>query len=160
MPFVGEWSTADRKKLVVLAPAVLIVFRKYQQRFSWQPESGGILLGLRRGKHLEVLFATEPGPNDRRSTFSFFREADGHAQAAQQAWLLGERRVDYLGEWHTHPQRVPIPSALDREEWRKLVMQRPRLSAVLTIVVGTEELHLELVDPLRQQALKPVSCEP
>ncbi|MBK7285293.1 MAG: hypothetical protein IPI83_14100 [Sphingomonadales bacterium] len=73
---------------------------KYRQRFFWQPESGGILLGRRRGKHLEVLLATEPTLDDKRSTFSFGREAVGHAEVAQQTWLRGERQVDYLGEWH------------------------------------------------------------
>ena len=106
---------------MVLAPDVLAVFLKYRQRFFWQPESGGILLGRRRGKHLEVLLATEPTLDDKRSTYSFQRGAAGHAEVAQQAWLKGNRQIDYLGEWHTHPQEIPIPSGIDRAEWCKLI---------------------------------------
>lgn len=156
MRFIGEWSSADRKRLVVFAPDVLAVFWKYRQRFFWQPESGGILLGRRRGKHLEVMLATEPSPLDKRSTYSFLREAAYHNEAAQQAWLKGERQIDYLGEWHTHPQTVPTPSGIDRDEWCKLVLQRPDKTTLLTIVVGTKELRVELVDHVRHEVLESI----
>jgi len=126
MRFIGEWSSADRKKLVVFEPDVLAVFWKFRQRFIWHPESGGILLGRRRGRHLEVLMATEPSTHDKRSTYLFVREAEGHAELAQEAWLKGERQVDYLGEWHSHPQAFPVPSGIDRTEWHKLAKQRPQ----------------------------------
>lgn len=141
---------------MVLVPDVLAVFWKYRQRFFWQPESGGILLGRRRGKHLEVLLATEPSSHDKRSTYSFLREAFGHAEVAQQAWLRGERQIDYLGEWHTHPQTVPIPSGIDRAEWCKLVLQRPDKTTLLTVLVGTKELRVELVDHVRHEVLEPI----
>lgn len=144
MRFIGEWSTADRKRFVVFDPQVLSVFWTYRQRFFWQPESGGILLGRRRGRHLEVLAATEPGPHDKRFTHFFAREVEGHAAAAEQAWIRGGHQVDYLGEWHTHPQTIPIPSRIDRTEWRKLAQQRPDMATLLTVVVGTKELRVEL----------------
>lgn len=156
MRYVSEWSTTDRKTLVVLAPDVMAVFLKYRQRFFWQPESGGILLGRRRGKHLEVLRATEPTLDDKRSTYSFQRGAAGHAEVAQQAWLKGNRQIDYIGEWHTHPQAVPIPSGIDRAEWRKLLLERPEKTTLLTIVVGTKVLRVELVDDVRQEALESI----
>lgn len=139
---------------MVLAPDVLTVFWKHRQRFFWQPESGGILLGRRRGKHLEVLLATEPSPHDKRSTYSFLREATCHDEVAQQAWLKGERQIDYLGEWHTHPQTVPIPSGIDRAEWCKLVFQRPEKTTLLAIVVGTKDLRVELFDQIRNEVLE------
>lgn len=156
MRFIGEWSSADRKKFVVFAPQVLAVFWKYRQRFFWQLESGGILLGRRRGRHLEVLAATEPSSHDKRSTYSFLREAEGHAEVAQQAWLRGERQIDYLGEWHTHPQAIPIPSVMDRAEWRKLVQQRSEMMTLLTVVVGTKELHIELEDCVGYEVLESI----
>ena len=80
----------------------------------------------------------------------------GHAEVAQQTWLRGERQVDYLGEWHTHPQTVPIPSGIDRAEWCKLVLQRPEKSTLLTVVVGTKELRVELVDHVRHEVLESI----
>jgi integrative and conjugative element protein (TIGR02256 family) len=147
--FVSEWVTPDRKRLVVFAPAAVKVFMKHRQRFPWQTEAGGILLGKRRGKHLEVLLATEPMCTDRRQPFFFEREAHGHAAAALEAWAAGGGTVDYLGEWHTHPQRMPVPSSVDRMEWRKLLAGRAEHSPLVTVVVGTRCLHVEL---LRREA--------
>jgi integrative and conjugative element protein (TIGR02256 family) len=155
MRYIGEWSTADRKRLVVFAPQVLAVFWKYRQRFFWQPESGGILLGRRRGRHLEVLMATEPSSHDKRSPFFFVREAKGHAEVAEQAWIRGEHQVDYLGEWHTHPQTIPIPSGIDRVEWCKLVQQRPE-KTLLTVVAGTKELRVEIGDRVGYEVLESI----
>jgi integrative and conjugative element protein (TIGR02256 family) len=149
--YVGDWATADRRKLVVLAPAALAVFAKYRQRFPWQAENGGILLGKRRGKHIEVLFATEPMPTDKGAQFSFVREAEGHAAAAHRAWRVGAQLVDYVGEWHTHPQRVPVPSGMDRAEWEKLVACR--VNPLLAVVVGTQALHVELLTATHQTRL-------
>lgn len=156
MRYIGEWSTSDQKKFVIIAPDVLAVFWKYRQRFFWQPESGGILLGRRRGKHLEVIAATVPSSQDRCSTYHFVREVDGHAEVAQQAWIKGECQVDYLGEWHTHPQAIPIPSGLDRAEWRKLTQQRSEKTKLLAVVVGTEHLRVELVDDVRFEVLESI----
>ncbi|WP_421832459.1 Mov34/MPN/PAD-1 family protein [Limnobacter sp.] len=157
MPFVTEWSTTDRRNLVVFAPNVLKVFKRYRQRFNWQLEGGGILLGRRRGEHLEVLFATEPSDKDRRSVNSFVREADGHAEIAHKAWQCSEKQIDYLGEWHTHPQQVPTPSTVDRHEWGKLIHERPVLTTILVVVVGTTAIYAELINGIQNKTLLPLS---
>ena len=69
MQFVSEWATADRRRLVVLNEAVTQVSVRHRQRFPWQTEAGGILLGRRRGNHFEVVEATEPTHRDRKLTY-------------------------------------------------------------------------------------------
>ncbi|MDI1270550.1 MAG: Mov34/MPN/PAD-1 family protein [Polaromonas sp.] len=152
MQFLNEWATSDRRRLVVLSCEVIATLAAYRQRFFWQAEAGGILLGRRRGSHIEVVQATEPTLSDRRSTFMFHREVLGHAQAAVQAWALAGGTMDYVGEWHTHPQRVPVPSSIDRAEWHKLAVARPKVS-VVAVVVGTHKLHVELVSVKSQTSL-------
>lgn len=154
--FVSEWVTPDRKRFAVLAPAAVEVFMRHRQRFPWQTEAGGILLGKRRGNHLEVLFATEPMITDRRQPFFFEREVHGHATAAMNAWAASGGTVDYLGEWHTHPQRVPVPSSLDRTEWRKLFAGRAKHLPLAVLIVGTTCLHVELLRAEAQIELSPV----
>jgi integrative and conjugative element protein (TIGR02256 family) len=156
MQFVSEWATADRRRLVILSDQVTQVLMRYRQRFPWQTEAGGILLGRRRGNHIEVVEATEPTRLDRRAPYLWEREVSGHAQAATGAWRLAAGTVDYVGEWHTHPQRVPTPSSLDRREWHKLAQARPKTSLV-AVVVGTRNLHLELVSVAGQLALVPLA---
>lgn len=152
MQYVGEWATADRRRLVVLSNDVTQVLARHRQRFPWQTEAGGILLGRRRGNHIEVIEATEPTPADRRSTYLWERETFGHAQAAMRSWRFASGTVDYVGEWHTHPQRVPTPSILDRREWHKLAVARSK-TWLVAIVVGTRGLHLELVNAAGQSTL-------
>ncbi|NLY34818.1 MAG: hypothetical protein GX040_08915 [Alcaligenaceae bacterium] len=154
MSFVTEWSTSDQRNLVVFLPSVLKIFKSYRQQFFGQPEGGGILLGRRRGKHLEVVLATEPNCTDRRAIFSFVRETHGHADFAEQAWHQGGKTIDYLGEWHTHPQNVPTPSTIDRNEWNKLARQQPT-STLLVVVVGTNALHVEIIDNMGDKLLSP-----
>ena len=35
-------------------------------------------------------------------------------------WEQSNELIGYLGEWHTHPQRIPYPSALDLRESKKI----------------------------------------
>lgn len=156
MRFVSEWATPDQRRLVVLSNSVTQVLARYRQRFPRQTEAGGILLGRRRGNHIEVVEATEPTPFDRRSTYLWERDRFGHAQAAARAWRLSACTVDYVGEWHTHLQRVPLPSSLDRREWHKLALARPK-TTLLAIIVGTRELHLELIAVAAQETLVPLT---
>jgi integrative and conjugative element protein (TIGR02256 family) len=41
--------------------------------------------------------------------------------------------VDYLGEWHTHPEVLPSPSSLDISEWQ-LICRRKATPMVFMIV--------------------------
>lgn len=153
MRYIADWATPDRKRLVVFSPEILKVFWKHRQRLSWQTEAGGVLLGKRRGRHIEVVLVSEPMPTDRREQFMFEREAAGHSAFARAAWRAGGGAIDYVGEWHTHPQQVPVPSGVDRAEWRKLASARAADSPLVTVVVGTWALHVELVSGPAQSEL-------
>lgn len=83
-------------------------------------EVGGILLGHRRGEHLDVISATMPGPKDVSATNSFERKDSSHQRKAMAAWLLSFRRTGWLGEWHSHPEPRPKPSTVDIQSWRKM----------------------------------------
>lgn len=60
-------------------------------------------------------------------------------------WRASRGTVRYLGEWHTHPEDYPIPSGLDRSEWRRLAAGRRDKRPQLSIIVGRHGLHVELV---------------
>lgn len=79
-------------------------------------EAGGILLGFRRGDHMQVVTATTPQRADRRHRYSFHRRDREHQRIATRYWKDSGETMDYLGEWHTHPTTSPSPSAVDRAE--------------------------------------------
>jgi integrative and conjugative element protein (TIGR02256 family) len=108
------------KGLILIEDSVLSVIGKYLQDNPNKTEAGGILIGYRRGAHLHVIEATTPLPLDRRSWCQFHRLDPGHQKIALTRWEESGHELDYLGEWHTHPEHYPTPSGIDKTEWAKL----------------------------------------
>ena len=71
--------------------------------------------------------ATPPGPRDRRSKYHFHRDVEFHAQIALSEWAKSLETMDYVGEWHTHPESYPQPSQLDLQEWQQICRRRKEL---------------------------------
>ena len=141
--------TPDKKVLVYFTPGVVKTFMQHRQRYHHQNESGGILLGRRRGRHFEVSCATVPTPKDKRTRTSFVRESDGHQRAATDMWKATHGEVDYLGEWHSHPESIPSPSVIDRREWRRLTTNRESKPPLGAAIVGSTSLFVGLLDRSR-----------
>jgi integrative and conjugative element protein (TIGR02256 family) len=145
--YVSALSTPDRRTFVTFRPDVLRLFAEHRQGAPALAESGGILLGSRRGLHLEVTHATSPYPTDVRTCTSFERRSEGHQDEASARWRESEGTVDHIGEWHTHPELVPSPSSLDTREWAKLLRHRSPPATMLGLIVGTVALYVVLLCP-------------
>lgn len=145
MRFVSTWSDPHNGALVYFAPPVLEVYERYIQSEAGT-EAGGILLGHVRGRHLEVLEATEPTTQDRRLKYFFERMIHGHKSVAERRWRESNGLIRYIGEWHTHPQNVPSPSNVDINEWRTLALCRTDRRPLLAVIVGRQDLHVELMN--------------
>jgi integrative and conjugative element protein (TIGR02256 family) len=121
---------------VLIEDDVLHRLQAYRQIGRAAREAGGVLLGYRRGEHLHVAAATVPAALDQRSRYGFVRLDPSHQARATRGWKLSGGRLDYLGDWHTHPEADPQPSGLDCLEWRKLCLTVG--AGLLFVVVGTE----------------------
>ncbi|MGR3636185.1 MAG: Mov34/MPN/PAD-1 family protein [Shimia sp.] len=66
---------------------------------------------------------------------SFFRRDPSHQKIASKAWDGSEQKVDWVGEWHTHPETQPTPSAIDKRTWAS--QTRSRNSTMTYFIVGT-----------------------
>lgn len=157
MQFVSGWSTPDKRILVNFDVKVLNVFRQHIQHLGSDAEAGGLLLGEVRGGHLNLVDATYPTDADLRSRYSFERLPQGHAEIALRTWSDSRGTIRYLGEWHSHPQDLPIPSGIDRSEWKRLASERKDKRPLLAVIVGREGLHVELV-PSRSSGLVLSPC--
>ncbi len=128
----------------VLGRGPLEVIRRYVQDAADLPEGGGVLLGrhILGSDDVVVDHVTVPMHGDRRSRSRFFRARRGHQDLIDRAWAESGGTRTYLGEWHTHPQGVPIPSPIDRRNWRRK-LKADRFSGFLFfVIVGTEELRV------------------
>lgn len=108
---------------VLFDNGVLDTMLKATRRHS-PVEAGGLMLGLRRDRYLHVVEATTPYAWDRQSRVSFFRSSKAHRMRALRLWRKSGKRVDWLGEWHSHPGFSRTPSGTDLRNWRTLVKHR------------------------------------
>lgn len=117
-------KSTDNLGEILIEPSVIELVRGYCQHQSNMSESGGILLGYRRGDHLHIVAATTPQPGDQRMRFRYFRRDPYHQKVALSQWDMSGNTMDYIGEWHTHPEPEPKPSSLDMSEWEKICCAR------------------------------------
>jgi integrative and conjugative element protein (TIGR02256 family) len=122
---------------ILVEDAVTIALRQYRQTGAKIPESGGVLLGFRRVDHLHIVEATPPQSKDKRSRFSFDRLDSHHQKLAIRRWIESDETMDYLGEWHTHPQSQPTPSSVDIGAWRTICLEQ--LKPMIFLILGTSD---------------------
>lgn len=157
MQYVSDWATENQGLLLNFSDSVLQVFSEHVQT-GLKPESGGILLGTVHERGLLVTTATGPTKLDRQFQFLFERSPFGHRAVARRKWRQSGGLVRYIGEWHTHPQSIPRPSAIDLDEWRKLAIVRADGRPLLAVIVGHHGLHVELASGNgRRDVLAPIT---
>lgn len=109
---------------------------------EWPIEAGGLLLGYRKPMGLHIVEATFPGPSDIRTTTRFVRRDQSHQQIATQLWKSSHRTIDWLGEWHSHPEPYPSPSPRDETTW--LDQSAKNALAMVYLIEGYEGEFLGL----------------
>lgn len=152
MQFVMEWQQPGQFRFITFSESVRGLLLPYVQDSYEKPEAGGLLIGYRRGPHIEVVLATSPMARDIRRRGYFFRKDPGHQKAAHTAWSQSEGLLDHVGEWHTHPEPHPTPSLLDRMEWARLSLRR-RKTPMLGLILGTSTCSLYRLNGLSIEKL-------
>lgn len=127
----------DDDGFILIEDQVIRTLDQYRQRLPDSPESGGILLGYRRERHLHVTDVTVPLKTDSRTRTRFYRSADPHQQAAHDRWCKSGGTMDYIGEWHTHPEICPSPSTIDTRGWKGIC--EARQVPMLFVIAGTQD---------------------
>ena len=120
---------------------------KYKQGNN-QSESGGFLIGSisTDGNRIVANDFTEPLETDKRSIFSFNR-SEQHNNILNLKWKESNYTKLYLGEWHTHPQDIPMPSFVDKKSWKNLLKKSNTESEFLIfIIVGMETIETWIGD--------------
>ena len=114
----------DRNAFLLLPAKVFETMNSFTARRESETEAGGILIGSYRGNHIHVLQCTVPLRRDVRRPFLFDRKDRGHQLAAMLAWTKSLGRETFVGEWHTHPEDIPVPSHIDHSTWRRISHRR------------------------------------
>lgn len=115
-------------------PGVLDHFDRNRQLHFWHREAGGQLFARIDGHRIVVSEATGPRPEDKRGRTYF--EPDRRSEQAEIDTIFA-RDLHYVGDWHTHPERRPRPSARDHLTMASRVrLSRHRLAGFLFVIVG------------------------
>lgn len=133
---------------VILTEPVLAHLAAHRQRRFWQPEAGGQLFAQLEGRDILIVEATGPRRGDWRGR-NFYRPDEAAEQAEIDA--RHPNGLHFVGDWHTHPQAYPEPSASDLASIADAVRRsRHDLNGFVLLVVGTldppEGLHVSVND--------------
>lgn len=110
---------SDESKLEISSHALLRMLA-FVQDDRHKPEAGGILIGryICNSQDIVIDEITVPMVGDRWQRFYFWRSRQSHQQVLDQSWLESGGTSTYIGEWHTHPENIPIPSDTDIKNWQ------------------------------------------
>jgi integrative and conjugative element protein (TIGR02256 family) len=123
--------------LIVIMPTVVKRLFAHRQ-LSWNSnEAAGVLIGERRGPHIVIHEISEPGVGDIRSRHSVDRCGSHHQLIVDEAFLRSSGTLQYLGEWHTHPEDTPFPSTKDLNSWGKYLIDSEHM---LLLIVGRKNV--------------------
>lgn len=126
-----------------LAPKVLSHLSNWRQFKRRSKEAGGVLLGTHKGSDVLIVGFTTPTKSDKRSRYGFSRSNSAHSSLIEAAFKASTGRVDYVGEWHTHPENHPFPS---NQDLKMMASQFGNLNLnphpLVSIIVGRKSITI------------------
>lgn len=151
------YSIGTSGQNLVFSPEVLAHFDRYRQRHSWSSEAGGLLFARLSPPTINVVVATGPRRTDKRTRYSYHPD-----RRAEQREIDSFHKQDlhFVGEWHTHPERYPAPSPLDRKSMIEAVgRSRHQLNAFVLTIIGQASfpagLYVSVFDAETNYVLSP-----
>lgn len=124
-------------QILLINQGVLQIFVDNRQISANDFESGGILLGSVFDDHIVINNATTPSDGDIRGLFFFHRQRKRAQKIIHNAFSESSGKQIYIGEWHTHSQKIPTPSFKDRCEIKRAFKKsKTNLSFIILIIVG------------------------
>jgi len=83
-------------------------------------ETGGVLMGYWSDDSAVITTAIGPGPEAIGTMRRFRPNSEWQKLEIARVYQASGRTVTYLGDWHSHPRRLPLPSRLDVRTARRI----------------------------------------
>jgi integrative and conjugative element protein (TIGR02256 family) len=130
------FKIGDSEQRLVLTPTALNHLANHQQSDRNSSEAGGQLFARFKGEQIRVERATGPRAADRRSRYGYIPDRRGEQEEIDS---MHSRGLHFIGDWHTHPERIPTPSASDIRSIRQAVTEsKHHLNGFILLIAGTE----------------------
>lgn len=132
-----EFRSEDGGQAVVFSDEVIKLFKDHKQLRETDQEAGGQLFALFDDGKVKVIEATGLREGDRRGRRFFWPNRIAERREIKRRF---EKGMHFVGDWHTHPEKIPSPSDIDLLNVRDCYMKsHHRLNSFLLTIVGTAE---------------------
>ncbi|WP_438748323.1 Mov34/MPN/PAD-1 family protein [Pararhizobium sp. O133] len=122
---------------VELTPAALATMLSHRQRGFFSKEAGGQLFATLSRDRWCIEVATGPRRGDRRGRFHFWPDRKAEQEEITR---FHERGLEFVGDWHTHPENSPTPSNDDMTSVANVVRESlHNLPGILMCIVGRRD---------------------
>jgi integrative and conjugative element protein (TIGR02256 family) len=131
-------------KTLFIRPEALEKMISFRQSNMNDTEAGGILIGriLLENEHYIIDDVTIPMLNDNRKRTRFSRKSEGHQEYFDSIFQREQGTCYYLGEWHTHPERIPNPSYIDKKDWKRILGIGFESDNLFFIIIGIDKIKV------------------
>lgn len=93
----------------------LIEYLKEEYKKSKYFETGGILFGkINTTRNIVTIEKIEAVKSKKKYRFYYVRNNRKAQKLINNVWINSDGVINYIGEWHTHPNIAPIPSSTDQ----------------------------------------------
>lgn len=122
---------------VELSADALSTMLSHRQHGFFSKEAGGQMFATRSLNFWRIEAVTGPRSKDRRG-HSFFHP-DRTAEQ-EEIYRFYDRGLEFVGDWHTHPEKIPRPSRDDMKSVGNVVRESVHdLPGVIMCIVGQKD---------------------
>ncbi|WP_425351143.1 Mov34/MPN/PAD-1 family protein [Hoeflea marina] len=108
-----------------------------RQKGIFSRETGGQMFARLASGKWTIEVATGARPGDRRGRLHFWPDRKAEQDEINEFYRKG---LDFVGDWHTHPEDIPRPSPQDSRSIENMVRQSVHeLPGMLMCIVGRAE---------------------
>ncbi len=130
-----EYEVGVSRQVLAFTRTVVDRFWRYRQIRPWHKEAGGQLFAELESSRIVVVEATGPRRTDRRTRMTYVPDRAAERREIADMRLKG---LHYVGDWHTHPEKFPVPSWPDDTSMADCFARSTHnLNAFVLVVVGT-----------------------
>lgn len=134
----GLIKYSDRKRLLIISNKAIKKIAKIRYKLT-DVESGGILLGKIYYSYDVISDITLPCKKDKKGVSYFIRSFKRANKVIKQEWQKSKGKINYLGEWHTHKETNPTPSAIDERMIKDVFLDVGlEIDQVYLFIIGIE----------------------
>ena len=153
-----KFKLPNGKVVDVLSPVLEEIYNWIQDEDD-KPESGGYIVGYQHKNtgNISLEAVSHPYFMDVKNRIRFDIRDPRHQLFLRKA---RRNRSYYMGVWHTHPQKVPIPSDIDWNDWNETMRSDTTgCQYVFFVIAGTDEWRLWVGDLSTGEIQEACECE-